>query len=66
MTKRNSPYVQSDGSHTPKLVRTSVLISEATDESLRALADTAKRPLSWEIRLALEEWVEREGGRAAA
>lgn len=43
-----------------KLVRTSILIPESVDEALRKLADEGKRPLSWEIRHALEEYVERE------
>jgi predicted transcriptional regulator len=65
MTKRNTPIVQCDGSHTPKLVRTSVLIYDSTDSALRELADTAKRPLSWEIRLALEAWVDQREEKAA-
>lgn len=51
----------------PKLVRTSVLITEDTDRALRDLADQGDRPLSREIRRALEEHVERlNGDRAAA
>lgn len=47
------------------IVRTSVLISEDTDRRLRALADAADRPLSREIRRALEEYVDREEAQAA-
>lgn len=43
----------------PRLIRTSVLIPKPTDEALRKLADRAERPLSWEIRRALEDYVER-------
>jgi predicted transcriptional regulator len=41
----------------PRLVRSSVLLREDTDEALRKLAAQGKRPLSWEIRLALEDHV---------
>jgi len=47
----------------PGLVRTSVLVREHTDRNLRQLAEQAHRPLSWEIRLALEAHVEREADR---
>lgn len=47
------------------VVRTSVLLTEDTDQRLRALADAADRPLSREIRRALEEYVEREEAQAA-
>jgi predicted transcriptional regulator len=40
-----------------QLVRTSVYVSAETDRELRELADKGKRPLSWEVRLALEAWV---------
>ena len=43
-----------------KLVRTSVLVPEDTDEALRKLAEKGQRPLSWEIRRALEDHVERQ------
>jgi predicted transcriptional regulator len=43
-----------------QLVRTSILVSAETDQALRDLADKGKRPLSWEIRAALEAWVEAE------
>lgn len=43
-----------------KLIRTSVLLPESTDRALRDLAEKADRPLSREIRRALEEYVERE------
>jgi predicted transcriptional regulator len=49
-----------------KLVRTSVLVSEETDRALREIADKAHRPLSWEIRLALEAHVQRELGVAGS
>ena len=49
-----------------RLVRTSVLVPEAVDTALRALADEADRPLSREIRRALEEYVARETQEAAA
>jgi predicted transcriptional regulator len=48
------------------LVRTSILVSAETDAALRALADEGKRPLSWEIRTALEDWVERNNERLKA
>jgi predicted transcriptional regulator len=48
-----------------KLVRTSVLVPEEVDASLRLLADKGKRPLSWEIRQALENHVEAEMREAA-
>lgn len=47
------------------LVRTSVLVTAETDEALRHLADRADRPLSREIRRALESYVEREMRSAA-
>lgn len=50
----------------PKLVRTSVLVTDETDMALRSLAEKAHRPLSWEIRLALEAHVERETEAEAA
>ena len=52
---------------TTRLVRTSVLVTTDTDRRLRELADAADRPLSREIRRALEEYVRRSGrkGRAA-
>ena len=43
-----------------ELVRTSILITAETDQALRDLADKGKRPLSWEIRAALEAWVASE------
>jgi predicted transcriptional regulator len=46
------------------LVRTSILVNEKTDQDLRRLADAGRRPLSWEIRAALEAWVEEK--KAAA
>lgn len=46
-----------------KLVRTSVLVPETTDEALRELAEKGQRPLSWEIRRALEDHVERQSKR---
>lgn len=42
-----------------ELVRTSVLVDAETDRALRDLAEKAHRPLSWEIRLALEAHVTR-------
>jgi len=48
-----------------KLVRTSVLIPVETDTSLRLLAKRGERPLSWEIRKALEAHVEAEIRSAA-
>lgn len=49
-----------------RLVRTSVLVGEDTDRALRDLANKGERPLSWEIRRALEDHVERESRKAAA
>lgn len=43
----------------PELVRTSILVREDTDRELRRLAKEAHRPLSWEVRLALEAHVEQ-------
>ena len=48
------------------LVRTSVLVTADTDRALRELADRADRPLSREIRRALESYVETESERSAA
>jgi hypothetical protein len=41
-----------------QLVRTSVLVTAETDQALRDLCK-GKRPLSWEIREALEKHVEK-------
>ncbi len=49
-----------------KLVRTSVLVFEETDRALRELADEGERPLSWEIRRALEDHVARRRQGATA
>lgn len=43
-----------------RLVRTSVLVPEEIDRALRELAEQGKRPLSWEIRHALERYVAKE------
>lgn len=48
------------------LVRTSVLVTADTDRALRALADAADRPLSREIRRALEDYVARQTRSKAA
>lgn len=48
------------GTQINKLVRTSILIPADIDSALRELADKGKRPLSWEIRQALEAHVEAE------
>jgi predicted transcriptional regulator len=42
------------------LVRTSILVTAETDQALRRLAEEGKRPLSWEIRQALEAHVARQ------
>lgn len=47
------------------LVRTSVLITAEADRELRRLAAAGDRPLSREIRRALEAHIERENRRAA-
>ena len=47
----------------PQLVRSSVLLKEETDQALRKLADAAGRPLSWEIRFALERHVAKASNR---
>jgi predicted transcriptional regulator len=47
------------GKEATKLVRTSVLLREDTDRALRDLAEKGRRPLSREIRTALEEYVEK-------
>jgi predicted transcriptional regulator len=49
-----------------RLVRTSILVPAETDTALRALADAADRPLSREIRRALEDYVARNAERIAA
>lgn len=51
--------------NTTRLVRTSILVPESVDQALRDLADKGKRPLSWEIRHALEQYV-AEKEKAAA
>lgn len=43
------------------LVRTSILITEDTDAALRKMAEDADRPLSREVRRALESYVARYG-----
>ena len=55
---------QTDSAPT-RLVRTSILIPEATDTALRAMAEKGNRPLSREIRTALEAHVARSGSEAA-
>ena len=55
-----------DARASAKLVRTSVLIPPDVHEGLQQLAGAGERPLSWEIRRALEEHVERQLGKAAA
>jgi len=45
------------------LVRTSILVTSDTDRALRELAARGERPLSWEIRRALEDHVERTAER---
>ena len=54
--RRNSPPVPGPGG----LVRTSVLVPVELDRKLRELAERAERPYSWEVRRALEDYVERE------
>jgi predicted transcriptional regulator len=49
-----------------ELVRTSILVTSDTDHALRELAAKGDRPLSREIRRALEDYVERETSEAAA
>lgn len=58
--------MSTQGERATKLVRTSVLVPETTDEALRKLAEKGQRPLSWEIRRALEDHVERQSEKAAA
>lgn len=50
------------------LIRTNVLVRESTEKALRELAEAAERPLAWEVRRALEDYVERQqqAGEAAA
>jgi predicted transcriptional regulator len=48
------------------LIRTSVLIPEDVDTALRKLAADADRPLSREIRRALDDYVAREQEERAA
>lgn len=54
-----------DGRVPQALIRTSVLIHEDTDKALRTLAEKGDRPLSREIRRALEDHVQRETRKAA-
>lgn len=44
---------------TSRLVRTSVLVPSEVDKALRAMCE-GKRPLSWEIREALENHIRKE------
>lgn len=48
-----------------QLERTSVLVPQATMQALRDLADAGDRPLSREIRRALEDHVRRQAKGAA-
>lgn len=48
---------------TGPLVRTSVLLEPDTYAALRKLADAGDRPLSREIRRALEDYVDQQDGR---
>lgn len=48
-----------------RLVRTSVLVRPETDAALRELAAEGERPLSYEIRRALERHVEQAKSEAA-
>lgn len=62
MTKRKA-QIGRDG----ELVRTSVLVTKDTHAALLALAEEGRRPLSWEIREALEAHVAASrSGRVAA
>ena len=58
MANRKTTVGNRDGSHTRKLVRTSVLIYEDTHAALLAKAEAARRPITWEIRDAIEAHVE--------
>jgi predicted transcriptional regulator len=42
------------------IIRTTVMLPERLDKAIRQLAEEANRPLSRQIRQALEEHVERE------
>jgi predicted transcriptional regulator len=55
--------MSTQGERAAKLIRTSVLVPETTDAALRALAEKGQRPLSWEIRRALEAHVERQASK---
>jgi len=48
------------------IIRTSVMLPERTDKALRKLAKDGDRPLSRQIRKALEEHVERETAKETA
>jgi len=61
--KRKDPHAPGTDGH---LVRTSILISRELDQRLRELAKRGHRPLTWEIRRALEEYVARETDDVAA
>ena len=56
---------QSD-SATGEMVRTTVMVPKALDQAIRDLAEAHDRPLSREVRRALEAHVEREKAEAAA
>jgi predicted transcriptional regulator len=48
------------------LVRTSVLVTAETARALREMAEAGRRPLSYEIRHALEEYVAQNREEVAA
>lgn len=58
--------MQTKPDNTTELVRTTILIRADTNAALRALAAAGKRPISWEIRAALEDHVERNQNGSAA
>jgi len=47
------------------IIRTTVMLPERIDKALRQLAAEGNRPLSRQVRQALEEHVERETEKAA-
>lgn len=51
---------------TEELIRTTVLVPRAVHARLKQLAEAGERPLSWEIRRALEAYVEEREREPAA
>lgn len=50
--------IADSGKYSGQLTRTSILVPVEVDKALRELAHAGQRPLSWEVRRALENHVE--------